>query len=243
MTPEQRMTVEAMSRAWGQWQSEPDFPFSDDHCINGSRVVTRALTKLNIWSQPVSVQFMLFNRPAWMLFNQDVPVSEWPDQAWSLGVGPNAQLGVGGRWDGHLCVEGAGWTLDISAKQFHRPNRIRMDGPRLMPALPTNGHFMELTDDWGQVLLIKPWPENNGWRTASGWMRLHGTEVKEIVRRTLRLMEAKGTTDGTTGIRPEAHGAEDGVEGTACAGESAGGEDGAAEGGEHRSPAGQDDRR
>jgi hypothetical protein len=196
VTPEQRMTVEAMSRAWGEWQREAGFPFSPDHCINGSRVVTRALEKLGVRSRPVSVQFLLFNRPAWMLFEQDVPVSEWPHEAWSLGVGPNAQGSVGGRWDGHLCVEGEGWTLDISAAQFTRPGRIVIDGPRLMPALPTNGHFMQLEDPRGQVLLIKPWPENNGWRAAGGWRRLHGTEVKEIVSRTQRLMQRKEPEDG-----------------------------------------------
>jgi hypothetical protein len=184
------MTVEAMARAWGQWQAEPGFPFDDSHCINGARVVTRALEKLGIPSRAVSVQFLLFNRPAWMLFEQDVPLSEWPDEAWSLGIGPNVTGSVRGaqKWDGHLIVEGEGWTLDISAMQFNRPGRIVIDGPRLMPPLPTNGHFMQLEDSRGQVLLIKPWHENNGWRSAAGWMRLHGTEVAECIRRTKKVM-------------------------------------------------------
>lgn len=204
MTPEQRMTVEAMARAWGQWQVEPSFPFDDSHCINGARVVTRALEKLGIPSRAVSVQFLLFNRPAWMLFNQDVPLSEWPDEAWSLGIGPNVTAAVRGtKWDGHVVVEGEGWVLDISAMQFNRPGRIVIDGPRLLPPLPTNGKFLELHDERGQVLLIKPWPENNGWRSAGGWMRLHGTEVKEIVRRTLRLMERKESLDGDERDGPE----------------------------------------
>jgi hypothetical protein len=236
VNPEQRMTVEAMARAWGQWQSEPGFPFTDDHCINGARVVTRALEKLGVQSRAVSVQFLLFNRPAWMLFEQDIPVSEWPPEAWSLGVGPNAQRGVANRWDGHVVVEGEGWTLDISAKQFARPGRIRVDGPRLMPPLPTNGQFMHLEDEWGQVLLIKPWPQNNGWRGAAGWRRLHGTEVKEIVKRTLRYMErGKEPTDGsTTGQRSEDRGPEDGPGGGPGTGERSATPDRAAEGREHR---------
>jgi len=106
VTPEQRMTVEAMALAWSHWQDSPKFPFADDHCINGARVVTRALLKMGIQSRPVSVSFMLFNRPAWFLYQEGVPMHEWPNEAWSIGCGPGVGKGVGGKWDGHLCVEG-----------------------------------------------------------------------------------------------------------------------------------------
>lgn len=195
MTPEQRLTVEAMARAWGQWQDSPEFPFSDDHCINGSRVVIRALDKFGIKAKPLSVQFMLFNKHAWALYLDGVPVAEWPDYAWSLGCGPGASRGVGGKWDGHLCVEGEGFTLDISARQFTRPGKIVIDSPRIMPPLPKN-EWSHMDDELGQVLLIRPWPENNHWRNTGGWKRLHGTEVREIVTRTKRVIGEKGTNDG-----------------------------------------------
>lgn len=189
--------VEAMARAWGKWQHEPGFPFSPDHCINGTRVVCRAMEKLGVRAQPVSVQFALFNRFAWALFSEGVPVSEWPDHAWSLGVGPGHVKGTD-RWDGHLVAEGTSWTLDISAAQFNRPGRITVSGPRIMPKLPPVGRGLVLDDEYGQRLIISRWPANRTWRTSGGWMRLHGTEVAELVARTKQLT-AEQTIDGKEG--------------------------------------------
>jgi len=182
-------TVEALARAWGRWQREDDFPFSPDHCINGTRVVVRALEKLGVTARPVSVHLLLFNRFAWDLFREGVGVEDWPDQAWSLGVGPDIAKG-GGRWNGHLMAEGRGWTLDISAGQFNRPGRIICPGPRVLPVLPQVGDLF-LDDKHGQRLIVGRWASNNGWRSAAGWLRLHGTEVREIVERTTAIM--KGT--------------------------------------------------
>lgn len=190
-------TVEAVARAWGKWQREDSFPFSPDHCINGTRVVCRAMEKLGVRAQPVSVQFFLFNRFAWALSSEGVPIAEWPDHAWSLGVGEGRTKGTSG-WDGHLVAEGANWTLDISAAQFNRPGKIIVPGPRILPKLPPVGRELLLVDEYGQRLVMSRWPANRTWRTAGGWMRLHGTEVAELVERTTRLM-ADQTIDGKEG--------------------------------------------
>lgn len=186
---DEMFTVEAMARAWGRWQREESFPFQPDHCINGTRVVCRAMEKLDVRARPVSVCFLLFNRFAWDLYQAGIEIDEWPDYAWSLGVGPGHAKG-GGKWDGHLCAEGNGWTLDISAAQFNRPGKIISTKPRILPQLPPSGQ-LELVDGHEQHLIIGRWPENNGWRSAGGWLRLHGTEVRELVERTTRIM--KGT--------------------------------------------------
>lgn len=176
--------VRAVAQAWQEWQAEEDFPFTPDCCINGTRVAIRALAKLGVRASPVSVRFMMCNRFAWNLLQQKVPVSEWPHHAWSLGVGPD-QVSGRNRWNGHLCAEGEGWTLDISAGQFERPGRIICRGPRVMPRhLPPAGERVVFEDGHGQRLIIERWPENNGWRTARGWLRLQEAEADELVRRT-----------------------------------------------------------
>ena len=176
-------TVRAVAAAWRKWSNEPDFPFTRDHCINGTRIVTLALSQLGVKAKPVSVSLALFNRSAWDLFQANVPLAEWPDHAWSLGVGPGHRTGDTGKWNGHLVCEGDDWTLDISAGQFNRPGRMVMPGPRLIPVrLPEVG-MGTYHDDRQQVLMMGRWPANNAWRTASGWSRLHATEVNEIVRR------------------------------------------------------------
>jgi hypothetical protein len=185
---DERAVVEAMARAWREWQREPEFPFKHNHCINGARIVIEALRQFDIAAWPVSVQFILFNRPAWDLWAEGIPFPAWPEHAWSLGVGPGGKK-EGGDWDGHLVVCTEGFTIDISAAQFNRPGRITVDGPKLLP--PLEDDWMQLSDDHDQILVIKPWPENNGWRIASGWKRLQGEEVREIVARTRRAMEER----------------------------------------------------
>lgn len=188
-------TVRAYAQAWRKWSHEDDFPFDASHCINGTRVAISALSVLGVRAKPVSVRFILFNRPAWELYERDVPVTEWPEHAWSMGVGPGSDTGQG-RWNGHLVCEGADWTLDVSAGQFHRPGRMTMTGPRLIPTrLPEQGYSATFHDDHRQVLLIGRWPENNHWRTAAGWSRLHAVEVAEAVKRTRRLLDHPAGSD------------------------------------------------
>jgi hypothetical protein len=175
--------VDALAEAWGAWQRDDGFPFSDDHCINGSRVTISALARLGVYARPLSVSFILFNA--------HVPPDVWQPPAHSLGVGPGAVKGADG-WDGHLVVEGEGWTLDVSARQFHRPGRLISDGPWLCDEnLPAEGPLLRV-DEHNQVLYIARWPENNGWRTAGGWKRPHGAEVREIVARTTQVLADRG---------------------------------------------------
>lgn len=191
--------VLAMAGAWSAWQDEPGFPFNKDHCVNGTRVATRALPRLGVRARPVSVEFLLFNRFAWDLWHAGVGVDDWPAHAWSLGVGSSGPVSSDpkgeDRWDGHLICEGAGWTLDISARQFNRPGRIVVPEPLVIPDnLPRKGHAI-YTDEHGQRLFIGRWPANNAWREARGWLRLHQAEVNEIVSRTLRLIEHERNND------------------------------------------------
>jgi hypothetical protein len=185
--------VAALAGAWSAWQDEPGFPFRRDHCVNGTRVVTRALPKLGVPTRPVSVEFALFNRFAWDLWNDGISPEDWPEHAWSLGVGDrfpaSGDATQEDRWNGHLVCEGVNWTLDISARQFHRPGRITVDEPLVIPQrLPRQGQGM-FTDRLGQRLVIGRWPANNSWRESPGWLRLHQAEVREIIRRTRLLIE------------------------------------------------------
>ena len=186
--------IRELSEVWGEWQREPRFPFRKDHCVNGTRVAIEVLHRFGVEARPLSVAFILFNRFAWELYNEGVPADEWPEHAWSLGVGPEGMtvsIDDQGedRWNGHLVAEGDNWTLDISAGQFDRPGRIVCRGPRVMPALPAKG-WVEMIDNFGQILAIRRWPENNAWRHAPGWKRLHAAETAELEAR-LRIRMTK----------------------------------------------------
>jgi hypothetical protein len=190
--------VASLAVAWREWERTASFPFRPDCCINGTRVVTKALAELDVSSRPVSVEFTLFNQAGYQLWRQGVEIAEWPAHAWSLGVNRHVVRPVKhGQWNGHLMAEGDGWTLDISAGQFDRSPRIVIDGPQVFHGeLPWDGTVTWLSDPRQQVWAISRTGDAS-WRTASGWHRMHDAEVREIVRRTQRRLSRKEQSSGT----------------------------------------------
>ncbi len=170
--------------AWFDWQTEPAFPFDRSHCINGARCAISVLGKLGVKARPVSVGLAFFNRFAWDLFSAGIPVPEWPKHAWSIGINSNDD-DANGRWGGHLMVEGDGFTIDVSCRQFDRPGLLVVDEGWLFPPIPPIPQVAELTDELGQRLMVWRTPENSGWRHATGWKRLHTEQVTELHDRTL----------------------------------------------------------
>lgn len=186
--------VAAVAQAWHEWSDDPGFPFTPSCCVNGSRVARDVLAHFGVPSKPVSVQFVLFNKRGWECYEAGMNVWQWPEGAWSVGVGPERE-GLGpDRWNGHLVLEGGGWTLDISARQFHRPGLIPIDNPLVMPVnLPPDERWLTSHGAHGLVLMIARFPANNAWRQASGWKRPHVAERYELTRRVQRVLEQRNT--------------------------------------------------
>lgn len=172
--------VQALAVEWALWTREDGFPWTGDHCINGTRVCIDVLSQLGVEAAPESIGFVLFNQFAYDLWRAGVPMIEWPSHAHSLGVQPGMVQTVRGQWNGHLVVDGGDWWFDPSSQQFHRPGRINVPVPFVFPVpLPPLGTQDEMRLNHGLVLLVHRWPENNAWRTASGWTR------KQISERNL----------------------------------------------------------
>ena len=182
--------VSALAEAWTQWQTEPTFPFTPDHCINGTRVAIEVLRRFGIRAQPLSVRLMLFNRFGWDLFERGIRVERWPTHAWSIGVAETNDPSDPGKWHGHLVAEGHDWTLDLSASQFNRPGRIVSGSALAVPIRLPQRDWARFTDEHAQTLLLNRWPENNGWRLASGWRRPPPVPlITEIERRTIAVLD------------------------------------------------------
>jgi hypothetical protein len=173
-----------LAAVWTDWQDEEGFPFTADHCINGTRVAVLALAALNVKARPISVSLILFNAEGWRLWGLGVPAEEWPEGAWSIGRVPEApDPQQKGKWKGHLMCEGDGWTLDVSARQFHRPELIEVPAALVIPENLPDEDWATYVGRNDQVLMIRREPTNNGWRQAPGWKRLHRYELMDVLAR------------------------------------------------------------
>lgn len=161
--------VARLAVVWSRMTEESDFLLTPDHCINGTRIAKEVLAHFGVKSRPVSVGCALFNRFAYELFINGVPAPDWPEHAWSVGVHPDAPNTDTG-WNGHLMLEGEGWTLDVSAQQFHRPGLILVPNALWFTEnVKPEGEQSIFVDARQQVMVVWRTPYNTRWRQASGW--------------------------------------------------------------------------
>lgn len=144
---------------------------------------------LRLGPQPVFVTVM--TEKAYRLAGQGIPASQWPDDAWSVGISEHSTLGRPGGWDGHLVImmrerDQPGGTLrrsilDLTADQFSRPQRgITIEGPLLAGIraswTPQDPLFVDLGQDsapgsaWAIYRPMPPGhPAAKSWREAPDW--------------------------------------------------------------------------
>lgn len=112
-------------------------------CILSTRIGVEVLTRFGLKARAQPVNVLVQNLKAYHLTEQRVPVPEWPDDAWSVGVEPGQQARPG-HWNGHLVIvlrqPGEPRVLiDLTADQFDRPERdLKVAGPV----------FMNIADTW-----------------------------------------------------------------------------------------------
>lgn len=104
-------------------------------CIVSTRLGLMVLEAVGIKARAQAVHVLVMNLKAWRLSQDRVPVEQWPDDAWSVGVNDRAE---GTGWSGHLVVmartlETPRLLIDITADQFDRPARdMVVGGPVIM---------------------------------------------------------------------------------------------------------------
>lgn len=154
-----------------------------DTCIATTRLGLAVLDQAGVRARPQAVFASAMNLKAYHLAEQQVPVAQWPDDAWSVVIGPEGKPG-GTGWDGHLVVmvrePGHPRTLiDLSADQFDRPQRdLIVGGPVFMDISGTWTPADPLTvpirgeDGKTPTALVTYWPMPPGhpkthtWKTA-----------------------------------------------------------------------------
>ena len=119
----------------------------DGACINATWIGLEVLRHLGVEASPSAWDAMVVNEEARLLMLQGVPVSDWPDTAWSLGVNSKTVDSEGVGF--HLVIQVQEGILDLSALQFNRPSK----GINVPPAL-----FVSMQDFNGKDIHV----ENEG---------------------------------------------------------------------------------
>jgi hypothetical protein len=180
--------IEALTEAWHKWSSSPDFPFaksrSRGYCINATRTGIDALAAYGVKAKPVSVSMVIANQAASQLIEAGVPFTEWPEHAWSIGLGHDNATSPDAGWNGHLVIEvGNYYVIDLSGEALHRPGLIEIDGPIVLAGLARVGQETHYTLDRSVVVFAQRTPEHNAWRHAPGWTTRRPLDTAELIRR------------------------------------------------------------
>ena len=98
------------------WQPEPL------SCVLNCKVALDALARFGVKAAPLCVDVGAFNAQAWRLYNADVPVDQWPADAYSIGTDAGLPVDpANGKWSGYLVLIAGDRLIDVSLDQLSRP--------------------------------------------------------------------------------------------------------------------------
>lgn len=108
-------------------------------CITLTRIGIEVLQRFGVKARPLPCELFVANTLAMRLALEGVPASQWPEEAYSLGVAANADGREG--WNAHLAIE---WQvgeqqgiLDLDIARYSRPRYGIVVEPR--PVVPSHG--------------------------------------------------------------------------------------------------------
>jgi hypothetical protein len=120
------MPVLALAELWAEGD-----PFNYDFgglgfCVEVSRLGLEVLQRVGVNAKPLPCELMIANLSGTQHIIRNVPVSQWPDDAWSLGVLARDNP-LGSPWNAHLVIEWTGRSgvtglLDLDLGRHSRPD-------------------------------------------------------------------------------------------------------------------------
>lgn len=173
--------------------------FEASNCIQVSRLGVDVLHRYGVDAKAQPVSVAAYTRKGYELQQRGVPISQWPDDAWSVGV-----MGTGKsdpdtrRWDGHLVIvvrnpNRKRTLIDLSADQMNRPQRgIHIEGPVFMdieglwsPKDPLFTLVGQNKPTGPTIVRYAPQVTGGGWKTSPDWLdkyEVHAELVAMVVR-------------------------------------------------------------
>jgi hypothetical protein len=183
---DEREILEAMARCWPMVVRITGMQPS--HCILAARAATETARYFGVTLRERAVSVLVANAKAWELINADVPVDEWPDDAWSIGIDPHDERNAAMRgYAGHVITESPRYLLDLSAPQFNRPRRgLYVEDPLLAPRGDDPADAWTYGDERGTRLVYRPM-DDRSYRKMPDWTnRLNWREETAALIRLVR---------------------------------------------------------
>lgn len=173
-------------------------------CVLASKVATEVLNYFGVPCEEVAVSAFAMNEKMHEHFKDGVAPENWDDDAWSVGVAPDERAGLHPTkgvdkrdplgFAGHLIVSTKHHLLDLSALQFHRPERqIFVDGPLLAlhdatTLVRAGGRsYLRLTLQEG-FIFYEPF-QTNIYKKSNDWRKNYTSIVGTVIRRLKPLVK------------------------------------------------------
>lgn len=186
--------------------------FRVDSCIGSVNVALKVMNRFGIKAVPRATRTFLFNAAMVEEMGRRgpdaaaQPMSSYPPECWSVGLGHLDEKTEPGKWNGHLiAIVADSVLLDPSLDQAARPER-GLDVTGFAAPLPEDWRTtptLELRNDDGMQLLYQLTPQDLSYRFTPDWQREYNEIVAEIVR---AMRGDRG--DGGVAARARAEGAD-----------------------------------
>lgn len=122
-------------------------------CVLATRITNLMLTEFEIPHVVTHIDSFIVNDDWWDFVNSksDLDITRLPETAWSIGCN-SAETPKKNGFPGHLVVETDNYFVDLSSRQFDRPqHNIITAAPLIVPL----GQLTELPDDFWSVPIPK----------------------------------------------------------------------------------------
>lgn len=171
------------------WPEVTDKNLAPNHCILAARVAVEVGTYFGVPITARSTKVAVFNKVArdWI----GKPMKDWPEEAWSVGIGGKGVEGPG--YNGHVITESEHWIIDLATGQFTRPTKQLDIGPTLVvrkdPDTTPESMLTVIVNDC-QVSYLPD--DDESWKRAPDWKnRMNWTaETGAMIRLMKELMLA-----------------------------------------------------
>lgn len=152
--------------------------FGPNHCILATRTAIEVGRYFGFEWSPLPIDFAMFNAEGFESFMTNIPVSEWPESAWSIG----ASCGLAnGEWTGHMVVRTHRHLADLSAAQFDRPAKDLHVKPWIIERSTETPPWWFNRDD-GVRFVIMPRPDVRSYHKARDWTANYRDLAAQLIR-------------------------------------------------------------